>query len=138
MKQTLEKQLESAFKFMVKHPLKNPDFIEDLYSAFGCECRDGWYELLYNLCDEINEIYLNYEIEPNITVNQVKEKFGTLKFYYSIPSDTDINLVNEIDEVVDRYSRKSEVTCEVCGQQGKLRQDTVRWEVLCDSCLMKR
>lgn len=31
MKQTLEKQLESAFKFMVKHPLKNPGFIEDLY-----------------------------------------------------------------------------------------------------------
>lgn len=40
MKQTLEKQLESAFKFMVKHPLKNPDFIESLYSAFGCECRE--------------------------------------------------------------------------------------------------
>ena len=74
---------------------------------------------------------MNYEIEPNITVNQVKEKFGTLRFYFSIPSDTDSNLVNEID-------RKSEVTCEVCGQQGKLRQDTVSWEVLCDSCFMKQ
>lgn len=81
---------------------------------------------------------MNYEIEPNITVNQVKEKFGTLRFYYSIPSDTDSNLVNEIDEVVDKYYRKSEVTCEVCGQQGKLRQDTVSWEVLCDSCFMKQ
>ena len=123
---------------MVKHHLENPDFIDDLYSAFGCECRDGWYELIYNLYDEINDLYAKYKIEPNITVNQVKEKFGTLRFYYSIPSDTDINLVNEIDEVVDRYSRKSEVTCEVCGQQEKLRQDTVRWEVLYDSCLMKR
>ena len=60
MKQTLEKQLGSDFKFMVKHPLKNPDFIDDLHSAFGCECRDGCYELLYNLCDEINGIYLKY------------------------------------------------------------------------------
>ncbi|MGT2867088.1 hypothetical protein [Streptococcus fryi] len=137
MKETLEKQLGSAFKFMVKLPLKNSDFIDDLYSAFGCECRDGWYDLIYNLCDEISGLYLKYEIEPNITVNQVKEKFGTLRFYYSIPSDTDINLVNEIEEVVDKYYRMSEVTCEVCGQQGKLRQDTVRWEVLCDSCFMK-
>lgn len=123
---------------MVKHHLENPDFIDDLYSAFGCECRDGLYELIYNLYDEINDLYAKYKIEPNITVNQVKEKFGTLRFYYNIPSDTDINLVNEIDEVVDRYSRKSEVTCEVCGQQEKLRQDTVSWEVLYDSCLMNR
>lgn len=123
---------------MVKHHLENPDFIDDLYSAFGCECRNGWYELIYNLCDEINDLYAKYEIEPNLTVNQVKEKFGTLRFYYSIPSGTDSNLVNEIDEVVDKYYRKSEVTCEVCGQQGKLRQDTVSWEVLCDSCFMKQ
>ena len=123
---------------MAKRPLENPDFIDDLYSAFGCECRDGWFDLIYSLCNEINGVYLKYEIEPNITVDQVKEKFGTLRFYYCVPSDTNINLVNEIDEVVDRYSRKSEVICEVCGQQGKLRQDTVRWEVLCDSCLSKR
>ena len=49
MKQTLEKQLESDFRFMVKHPLENPDFIDDLYSAFGCECRNGWYEYHHQL-----------------------------------------------------------------------------------------
>ena len=61
MKDELEKKLAEAFPFMqIKETLEEQEAgggIYDLYGAFGCECDDGWYELLYGLCGEITEAY---------------------------------------------------------------------------------
>lgn len=50
---------------------------------------------------------------PPVTIDQVKEKFGTLRFYYS-GGDTNIA------EMVSMVERISEVTCEETGAPGKM------------------
>jgi hypothetical protein len=47
-----------------------------------------------------------------VTVDQVKEKFGTLSFYYTGGDEY-------ISGLVDMASSISSVTCEVCGKPGK-------------------
>lgn len=51
---------------------------------------------------------------PQVTLDQVKEKFGTLRFYYSGGDDI-------IDGMVRMAESMSGVTCEECGNLGKPR-----------------
>jgi hypothetical protein len=48
---------------------------------------------------------------PQVTLDQVKEKFGTLRFYYTGGDDV-------IDGMVRMAESMSGVTCEVCGKPG--------------------
>ena len=54
---------------------------------------------------------------------QVKEKFGSLRFYTNMSTD-------EIDALIDAASLKSEQTCEECGQPGELSSNGW-WITLC-------
>ena len=51
---------------------------------------------------------------PQVTLDQVKEKFGTLRFYYSGGDDV-------IDGMVRMAESMTEVTCEECGNVGERR-----------------
>ena len=57
------------------------------YQLFGCECREGWYLLLHDLCQEITDKYAEANMPLDIVVDQVKEKFATLRFYYSFADE---------------------------------------------------
>lgn len=48
--------------------------------CWGIECPDAWYGLLDNMCKEITELCEMYDI--SIIATQVKEKYGTLRFYH--------------------------------------------------------
>jgi hypothetical protein len=54
------------------------------------------------------------ETIPQVTLDQVKEKFGTLRFYYSGGDDI-------IDGMVRMAESMSGVTCEGCGNVGERR-----------------
>lgn len=61
---------------------------------------------------------------PQVVVSQVKEKFGTLRFYYNGGDDI-------IDGMVRMAEAMSAVTCEECGAPGRQRSDG--WiRTLCD------
>ena len=51
---------------------------------------------------------------PQVTLDQVKEKFGTLRFYYTGGDDV-------IDGMVRMAESMTEVTCEECGNVGERR-----------------
>ena len=51
---------------------------------------------------------------PQVTLDQVKEKYGTLRFYYSGGDDV-------IDGMVRMAESMTEVTCEECGNVGERR-----------------
>jgi hypothetical protein len=96
--------------------------------AYGCQCDDGWYFLLDELCSEIEKI----DKDKTVKVVQVKEKLGGLRFYTSsdgpvidvLNNAKTFNLVrnepNKIQALVSKYEEMSYKICEVCGDQGRL------------------
>ena len=60
----------------------NESMLWDLM-AFGIEVNDGWYSLIDGLCASIIKILEeNNYTSSDIKTDQVKEKFGSLRFYY--------------------------------------------------------
>ena len=82
MKERFEKQLQSDFPFMQQNRDKKE---RNIYRKWGCECSSGWFELIYELCQRITNRYAEEGIPANeidLEILQIKEKFGTLRFYY--------------------------------------------------------
>lgn len=87
------------------------------FPLFGFECEDGWYDLLEPVIKFIDE-FNKANPKTKIAIAQIKEKFGTLRFYTHHGTDELYKLIH------DAETRSSE-TCETCGQPGKLQ--TARW-----------
>ncbi len=87
-------------------------------------CGPGWYPILAELDERLREI------DPDYRVLQVKEKFGTLRFYWS----------GRNREAGDRVVREAEAasarTCELCGEPGKLRIRRTWMQTVCNSCAL--
>lgn len=87
IKEEFELKIAEEFPFMCRgknadEQLKYDGRIGNLYDAFGCDFADGWYEVIRGLCRDITEGYGKAGLPVDIVVDQVKEKFGTLRFYY--------------------------------------------------------
>jgi len=104
------------------------------------ECRAGWYSIIRDLSLKIERILEKEAEESKIPEGeeneyikmfcvQVKEKYGTLRFYMTCTTDEISKLIEEVEELSSR-------TCEACGAPGKIRG--WHWiEVKCDNCLNK-
>ena len=93
--------------------------------CFGFDCGEGWYPIIEDLAEKINEIVERDNLE-DFCVVQVKEKFGSLTIYCRAETDEIHSLINEAE-------RKSTSTCEICGAPGSMI--TKGWiSVLCDDC----
>ena len=89
-----------------------------------CVC-DGWYDLIDNLCMQIQH-HINWtNIGPReneksellwFEATQVKEKFGGLRFYYDGGDDF-------ISGMVTLAESMSYHICEVCGDSGKQTEE---------------
>lgn len=150
MNKELEDKLAEDFPFMRQTESLSRQLEEghigDLYGAFGCECDNGWFDLIYSLCTEITGVYKKYGIPIDITVEQVKEKYGSLRFYYSVQkpnhetvfSDKEKEAHNDVRKLVNQWEKKSETVCEKCGKPGKLREDLPWIQTLCDECCSEK
>ena len=87
--------------------------------CWGFECGDGWFnildQLMGNIQHHIDWKNKNGEVVHQVTLNQVKEKFGSLRFYYTGGDDY-------IDGMVTLAESMSGVTCEDCGSPGTQNQ----------------
>ena len=93
-------------------------------------CNEGWYKILEEIDNKLS--YL----DPNYRVAQIKEKFGTLRFYF----DTDAEgLIRDIMyDCVRAGEYASSYTCEYCGSpQGRL-QDAGWVKTACHPCWNKK
>jgi hypothetical protein len=95
--------------------------------CWGIETGDGWFDLIYKLSQDI------VNISKNVTAEQVKEKFGSLRFYYRY-TENNIERDNRINELIEEAEEKSFTTCESCGSTDEVTQ-TEGWIVtLCKTC----
>lgn len=86
---------------------------ERVENGMGCGSTigEGWYDIIRELDKQIAELY------PEYVVNQVKEKFGGLRYYIDdIPDDVHAAVYDCINEAY----RKAGKTCDVCGEAGKI------------------
>lgn len=100
--------------------------------CWGFECGDGWFTILDCLCGIIqshidNVTKYQYGVLthcPQVIANQVKEKYGGLRFYYHGGDDEIAGMVRMAEHMALR-------TCEECGKPGKTREGG--WiRTLCD------
>jgi hypothetical protein len=119
MKQELDKLLCEKYPKMLVN--RNKPMTETCM-CWGFECGDGWFQILDSLMGNIQHHidwnnknfekgYKQYKQVPQVTLDQVKEKFGTLRFYYTGGDDV-------IDGMVRMAESMSAVTCEQCGSPG--------------------
>lgn len=80
MNEKLEQQLQADFPFMVTNKV---DGEENLYRRYGCDCDDGWYSLIHDMCQAISKRYAEDGLPVNLIPTQLKEKYATLRFYYT-------------------------------------------------------
>lgn len=102
-----------------------------IYSTdFYFECNDGWFDIIYTLSKSIQEYYddkyRNHLDDYQPVAEQVKEKFGTLRFYLSNEDD-------KIDGMVTVAESLSAYICEFCGNKGQMRKGGW-WKVECEPC----
>lgn len=128
--------------------------------CWGFEIGDGWFNIVYELSEFIQSRLANFNEELmreyrynnhldyeytltdkektkigvgkfNIIVDQVKEKYGTLRFYYHGEIDDDsmyderqkqrlTSICDEIMGAEEMACRASSIICEICGNRGKL------------------
>lgn len=84
--------------------------------CWGFECEAGWYNIIDELSAQLEaEILKQPEDERSMyAADQVKEKYGTLRFYMTCETE-------EMSRLIETAEKKSEITCEVCGADGIMR-----------------
>ena len=101
--------------------------------CWGITCGDGWYNIIDVLCSQIQN-HLEYNVAKNdgaITVEatQVKEKYGSLCFYYNGGDE----FIRGLCWMAEGLSSR---TCEECGSPGT--QNDGGWiNTLCKPCREK-
>lgn len=90
----------------------------------------GWYPLVIATDAQLDRL------DPHYRVHQIKEKFGTLRYYFQASGDDpDPVLLEAMDAITDDAEHASAITCERCGQPGILHQSPgIRVKTLCASC----
>lgn len=99
---------------------------------FYFECSDGWYDLLDDLCYKLQSYVDDFDNVEQIVAAQVKEKFGSLRFYIEAGGGDDY-----IYSLINDAEKKSSLICEDCGEPGKV-QSLGRWLMCrCPICFAK-
>jgi len=96
----------------------------DLYKGFqGFQCRDGWYDILFDL--SVDLCWLTLE-DISFRAVQVKEKFGGLRFYVT-------HETKEVTEAIREAEDRCGETCEWCGKPGQPTKDHRWFLTLCET-----
>ena len=121
-----EKDYEQFAKRMQE---KFPAMFAGQYGGFAC--GPGWWPMLETLCGVIqNHIDQSKGSCPQVVVEQIKEKFGTLRFYYQGGDEL-------IHGAVWLAESMSGQMCEECGAPGK-RSGGGFIQTLCDFHIVEK
>lgn len=127
MDQELQNKLYEKYPNLFSNKDKD---IRSSCMAWGCEVGNGWYEIISSVCwmirqHEDNKIWRKKYLEENdpeklkqepeyfsVKFDQVKEKYGGLRLYFSGGDDY-------VEGLVSMAEAMSYKTCEICGNKGE-------------------
>jgi hypothetical protein len=138
----MDQQLQNQLFEKYPHLFTNKD--KDIMSscmAWGIECNNGWYDIISSVCWMIKQHEDNDRWQTEfkqktdseyksdyfpVKFDQVKEKYGGLRMYFSGGDEYVEGLVSMAEAI-------SYKTCEVCGNKGESNKSG--WiSTLCDVC----
>ena len=92
---------------------------------------EGWKIAFGDLMfEELDEAIFRENLQDDFVVEQVKEKFGGLRFY--------VNVANEsIWDIIDKYEAISEHVCIECGKPDVPMLNTAWISPMCPECFKK-
>lgn len=163
MSPELEQKLITKYPKIFVNRNKSP---QESCMAWGLEVGDGWYKIIDDLCyaasnmytasieideedgkrlgikpytwEDEKKPYYSFKVKsPQLVADQVKEKFGTLRFYFHLEYDIKLLELNttlkypDIEKIADGYCNYfdgmvhmakviSERTCEKTGKEGEM------------------
>jgi len=79
---------------------------------------EGWYQLVVDCDKEL------MQIDPDYKIYQIKEKFGTLRYYYKMPQPYNEEVYLKMTSIVRKYENLSACTCEATGLPGLLMKSS--------------
>lgn len=103
-------------KFQHAYPLLMLQSEENSFSRFGFEVGPGWLPLVFEIFGLLDD--LQKRSDQAFRISQVKEKYGSLRIYASLPG---LGVEEDLLEVLGEYL--SVHTCEVCGSTGTLNTE---------------
>lgn len=124
MKQKLQEKLFKRFPTMFANkdllPTESPMY-------WGIETGDGWFNLIWETCSRIEPL-----VGESFHFEQIKEKYGGLRMYYSGA------ITDEGEKIIEEAEEKSQTICEECGKPGENREINGWWATECGKCYAKR
>ena len=139
MKAELEQKLTEKYPGLFRDKHKSP---KETLICFGCECGDGWFDILDNLCGYITHLQksssyglslkdeADYKNDkgfdgwfhcPDVVFMQIKEKYGTLRVYWNFAEienyeeiKSKLKKPEQLDEYIDKYYNKIESAIDFC------------------------
>ena len=100
--------------------------LQENLMAFGLDCGAGWHPLIKELLDKLQAYVNGFPQLKHFRIVQIKEKWGELCVYTNLGTDV-------INNLIEKYEKKSLTICEICGKPGKLRKDLSWMQTLCDA-----
>ena len=123
MKSELQKKL---YKNYPKIFIQKNKSMKETAMCWGIECGDGWYWLIDNLCRQL-QWDIDRNKQPQLEAVQVKEKYGSLRFYTFGSSDTQEAMITLAEAL-------SNEICETCGSTANIIQTEGWIKTLCTDC----
>lgn len=133
MRTELQKELYNRHLKLLNKTRYTKQYANYAYPKYGIGCDDGWFKLLDDFLTEFESCCLEINTQPLIL--QIKEKFGTLRVYFTY---TDIEEIDDrLDEIVEKYTNRSMHTCEFCGIFGEISNVRNYLKCVCGQCKEK-
>lgn len=113
--------------FKINNPKQCP------FDIYQFESWDGWENLIDKTAAKIQEI-LNNDKESYFNTLQNKQKFSSLRWYYSC----DDKNRDKFDKIIDEAEKESLFICEKCGTKENASQNKEGYILtLCNTCRLE-
>lgn len=116
-----EKQYVEKYPFLRVRDINGNIVYDSKWPMISLEIPDGWYELFFQMCDDIKDL-----VPEDFYFIQVKEKYNKLRCHVA-------NSTPEVDHILAKYEQMAYYVCTVCGAPA----DVVSTDYIasfCNSC----
>ena len=125
-----QKEVVDLYPFLAERDVEGNVALDSHFPMMCLEIPDGWYELFFQMCEEIKDALKAKSLLNEFYFIQIKEKYGELVCYAN-------RHVDEVEDIIAKYSEMSRYICMACG---RIARYTTKGHIvpMCDGCLQEK